>query len=95
MGWILRCETGLSEVPVSFSDEKPTSSQAKSDEYGMDLAQSESRMREIRTSGSVSGEAKRGDAERPKLPRPSSTLLRAQCAVCPSATPLDSPIELP
>ncbi len=32
-------------------------------------------MREIRTSGSMSGEGKRGDAERPKPPRPSSTLL--------------------
>jgi DNA-binding XRE family transcriptional regulator len=31
-------------------------------------------MREIRTSGLTSGEGKRGVAERPKLPRPSSTL---------------------
>jgi hypothetical protein len=32
-------------------------------------------MREIRKSGSMSGERKRSDAERPKLPRLSSTLL--------------------
>ncbi len=32
-------------------------------------------MREIRTSGSMSGEGKRSDAERPKPPRLSSTLL--------------------
>src|SRR5262249_57180348 len=44
-------------------------------------SQSESRMREIRTSGSMSGDGKRGVAEWPKLPRPSSTL--------PSATWLD------
>jgi hypothetical protein len=31
-------------------------------------------MREIRTSGSMSGDGKRGDAEWPQLPRPSSTL---------------------
>ncbi len=34
-------------------------------------------MREIRTSGSMSGEGKRGEATWPKSPRPSSTLLRA------------------
>ncbi len=33
-------------------------------------------MPEIGTSGSMSGEGKRGDAEWPKPPRPSSTLLR-------------------
>ncbi len=33
-------------------------------------------MREIRTSGSMSGERKRSDAERPKPPRLSSTLLK-------------------
>ncbi len=32
-------------------------------------------MPEIGTSGSMSGEGKRGDAEWPKPPRPSSTLL--------------------
>ena len=37
--------------------------------------QLKSRMGRIRTSGSMSGEGKRGDAEWPKLPRPSSTLL--------------------
>ena len=31
-------------------------------------------MPEIGTSGSMSGDGKRGVAERPKLPRPSSTL---------------------
>ncbi len=34
-------------------------------------------MREIRKSGSMSGEGKRSDARRAKPPRPSSTLLRA------------------
>ena len=38
-------------------------------------------MREIRTSGSMSGEGKRSDAERPKPPRPSSTLLNTCCEV--------------
>ena len=33
-------------------------------------------MREIRTSGSMSGERKRSDANRPKPPRLSSTLLK-------------------
>ena len=33
-------------------------------------------MREIRTSGSMSGDGKRGDAE--SLPRPSSTLLKTK-----------------
>ncbi len=33
-------------------------------------------MREIRKSGSMSGEGKRSDAGRPKPPRPSSTLLQ-------------------
>jgi hypothetical protein len=37
-------------------------------------------MREIRTSGSMSGDGKRGVAERPKLPRPSSTLPSRQFA---------------
>ena len=41
MGWVLSCETGLSEVPIHFSDEKATSSHATDGEYGMDLAQSE------------------------------------------------------
>src|ERR1700751_5766035 len=39
-----------------------------------DENQSESRMPEIGTSGSMSGAGKRGVAEWPKLPRPSSTL---------------------
>jgi hypothetical protein len=39
-----------------------------------DENQSESRMPEIGTSGSMSGDGKRGVAESPKLPRPSSTL---------------------
>src|SRR6202007_2745235 len=39
-----------------------------------DENQSESRMPEIGTSGSMSGDGKRGVAEWPKLPRPSSTL---------------------
>ena len=38
-------------------------------------SQSESRMPEIGRSGSKSGERKRSDAERPKPPRLSSTLL--------------------
>ncbi len=41
MGWVLSCETGLSGVPIHFSDEKATSSHATDGEYGMDLAQSE------------------------------------------------------
>src|SRR6267154_434723 len=40
-------------------------------------------MREIRTSGLMSGEGKRGVAARPKLPRPSSTL-PMKCAAAPS-----------
>ncbi len=41
MGWVLSCETGLSEVPIHFSDEKATSSHATDGEYGTDFAQSE------------------------------------------------------
>ena len=41
MGWVLSCETGLSEVPIHFSDEKATSSHALVGECEMDLAQSE------------------------------------------------------
>ena len=41
MGLVLSCETGLSEVPIHFADEKATSSHATDGEYGMDLAQSE------------------------------------------------------
>ncbi len=41
MGWVLSCETGLSEVLIHFSDEKATSSLATDGEHGMDLAQSE------------------------------------------------------
>ena len=33
MGWVLSCETGLSEVPIHFSDEKATSSHATDGEY--------------------------------------------------------------
>jgi hypothetical protein len=40
----------------------------------LSVKQSESRMAEIDTSGSMSGDGERSDAERPKLPRPSSTL---------------------
>ncbi len=29
MGWDLSCETGFSEVPIHFTDEKATSSQAR------------------------------------------------------------------
>ncbi len=29
MGWVLSCETGLSEVPIHFTYEKATSSQAR------------------------------------------------------------------
>ena len=29
MGWVLSCETGLSEVPIHFAYEKATSSQAR------------------------------------------------------------------
>ncbi len=36
-------------------------------------------MREIRMSGSMSGEGKRSDAEWPTLPRRSSTLLKIIC----------------
>jgi len=36
-------------------------------------------MPEIGTSGSMSGDGKRGVAEWPKLPRPSSTLHRVRC----------------
>jgi hypothetical protein len=36
-------------------------------------------MPEIGTSGSMSGDGKRGVAEWPKLPRPSSTLPNAKC----------------
>ncbi len=41
MGWVLSCETGFSEVPIHFADEKATSSHAKNGEHEMDLAQSE------------------------------------------------------
>ena len=41
MGWVLSCETGFSEVPIHFVDEKATSFHAKDGEHGMDLAQSE------------------------------------------------------
>src|SRR5215831_2435065 len=44
---------------------------------------SESRMREICTSGSMSGDGKRGVAEWPKLPRPSSTLPKGRTAPAP------------
>ena len=36
-------------------------------------------MREIRTSGSMSGDGKRSVAAWPKLPRPSSTLPKCEC----------------
>jgi hypothetical protein len=36
-------------------------------------------MREIRTSGLMSGDGKQGDAEWPKPLRPSSTLPKAMC----------------
>ena len=42
--------------------------------WALQRNQSESRMPEIGTSGLMSGEGKRGDAGRPKSPRPSSTL---------------------
>jgi len=29
MGWVSSCETGLSEVPIHFSDEKATSSRTQ------------------------------------------------------------------
>ena len=41
-------------------------------------------MREIRTSGSMSGEGKRSHATWPKPPRPSSTLLRRHLG-CPES----------
>ena len=41
MGWVLSCETGFSEVPIYFADEKATSSHAFVGECEMDLAQSE------------------------------------------------------
>ncbi len=41
MGWVLSCETGFSEVPIHFADEKATSSHATDGEHEMDLAQSE------------------------------------------------------
>ncbi len=46
-------------------------------------------MREIRKSGSMSGEGKRSDARRAKPPRPSSTLLRAPDAYFGFPTPAD------
>jgi hypothetical protein len=33
MGWDLSCETGFSEVPIHFADEKATLSHAKNGEY--------------------------------------------------------------
>ena len=41
MGWVLSCETGSSEVPIYFRDEKATSSHAQDGECEMALAQSE------------------------------------------------------
>jgi hypothetical protein len=41
MGWVLSCETGFSEVPIHFVDEKATPSHAKTGEGEMGLAQSE------------------------------------------------------
>ena len=49
-------------------------------------------MREIRTSGSMSGDGKRSVAAWPKLPRPSSTLPwqnTAQGAACPQLAKAD------
>jgi hypothetical protein len=40
-------------------------------------------MPEIGMSGSMSGDGKRGVAERPKLPRPSSTLPNPKCRRAP------------
>jgi hypothetical protein len=51
-------------------------------------------MREIRTSGSMSGDGKRGVAAWRKLPRPSSTLpkrARAYAMVCPQLAKADVP----
>src|SRR5271165_4300066 len=51
-------------------------------------------MREIRTSGSMSGDGKRSVAAWPKLPRPSSTLpkrARAHATACPELAKADAP----
>ena len=45
MGWVSSCETGFSEVPIHFADEKATSSHAMNGECGMDLAQSDTKER--------------------------------------------------
>jgi hypothetical protein len=49
-------------------------------------------MREIRTSGSMSGDGKRSVAAWPKLPRPSSTLPKLKCS-CPTLRPLSDQLQ--